>query len=146
MKEFSELLELLATLDVRLVYYGGLPEDKITDDFKKYEHYFEQYICTNDFRPGIKEITKDFYRLEFHQVLFIDDVNTVAENARINNVPFIGIPSNFSWGFQRQDMITTKVKYLLNSAKEIDIELLGRIDYEASVGTIWENKLILNII
>ena len=72
----------MANLDVRLVYYGGLPEEKITDEFKQYKHYFEKYICTNDFRPGIKEIIKDFYGLEFNQVLFIDDVNTVAEVAK----------------------------------------------------------------
>jgi phosphoglycolate phosphatase-like HAD superfamily hydrolase len=133
-----ELLELLTTLDVRLIYYGGLSEAKISDDFQKYRHYFDRYICTNDFRPGIKEITKDIYRLEFNQVLFIDDVNIVAEVAKINNVPFIGIPSNFSWGFQRQDMIATKVKYLLNSVKEIDIELLDRIDYDTLIGAIWK--------
>lgn len=133
-----ELLELLSHLKVRLVYYGGLPEEEFIDRFQNYQHYFERYICTNHFRPGIQEITKDFYGLEFHQVLFIDDVNTVAEVAKINNVPFIGIPSNFPWGFQRQDMIATKVKYLLNSVKEIDLELLERIDAEASVETIWE--------
>lgn len=134
-----EFLELLNTLGVRLIYYGGLSEDKIIDDFKKYTHYFERYICTNDFRPGIKEITKDIYGLEFNQVLFMDDVNTVAEVAKMNNVPFIGIPSNFPWGFQRQDMIATKVKYLLNSVKEIDIKLLERIDDEASDGIIWKS-------
>jgi phosphoglycolate phosphatase-like HAD superfamily hydrolase len=134
-----ELLELLTSLDVCLIYYGGLSEDKIADEFKEYKHYFERYVCTNDFRPGIKEITKDIYRLEFQQVLFIDDINMVAEIAKINNVPFIGIPSNFPWGFQRQDMIATKVKYLLNSVKEINNELLERIDYESLVGAIWEN-------
>jgi phosphoglycolate phosphatase-like HAD superfamily hydrolase len=134
-----ELLEFLKTLDVRLVYYGGLSEDKIsTVEFTKYKHYFERYICTNDFRPGIKEITKDFYGLEFHQVLFIDDVNTVAEVAKVNNVPFIGIPSDFPWGYQRQDMITTQVKYLLNSIQEITPELIAKIDDETAVGTVWK--------
>jgi phosphoglycolate phosphatase-like HAD superfamily hydrolase len=140
-----ELLELLSTFNVRLVYYGGLSEDKITSNLSKYKHYFEQYICTNDFRPGIKEITKDMYGLEYDQIIFIDDVNSVAEVAKINNVPFIGIPSNFPWGFQRQDMIATEVKYLLNSIKEIDADLLERIDYEASVGTIWKSELIVNM-
>lgn len=132
-----DFLDRLSKLNVCLVYYGGLSEDKIADGFQKYKHYFERYICTNNFRPGIKEITKDIYRLDFHQVLFIDDVNTVAEVAKENNVPFIGIPSNFPWGFQRQDMINTKVKYLLNSVKEIDVELIERIDQEASIGTCW---------
>ncbi len=135
-----QLLKLLKIIDIRLIYYGGLPEDKINvDEFNKYKHYFERYICTNDFRPGIKEITQDIYKLEFNQTLFVDDVNTVAEVAKQYKVPFIGIPSNFPWGFQRQDMIATKVKYLLNSVKEINNELLERIDYEALVGTVWEN-------
>jgi phosphoglycolate phosphatase-like HAD superfamily hydrolase len=141
-----ELLELLKNLDVRLVYYGGLPEDKIVDNIKDCKPYFEQYICTNNFRPGIKEITKDIYGLEFHQVLFIDDVNTVAESAKNYNVPFIGIPSHFPWGYQREDMVATEVKYLLNSVKEIDADLLAKIDYEASVGTVWEPELALEIV
>jgi len=133
-----EFLELISSLDVHLAIYGGLSEEHIADEFRKYMHYFDQYICTNDFRPGIKEITKDIYGLEFNQVLFIDDVNTVAEVAKINSVPFIGTPANFPWGFQRQDMISTGVKYILNSVNDIDMELLEKIDYEAASGTIWE--------
>lgn len=136
-----EFLELVSTLNINLVYYGGLMEDKIGKEFQKYKKYFDRYICTNDFRPGIKEITKDIYGLDYNQVLFIDDVNTVAEYAKANNVPFIGIPSHFPWGFQRQDMIKTKVKYLLNSLKEINIDLLERIDYEASAGSIWKDDV-----
>lgn len=134
-----EFIELVSVLNVHLVYYGGLSEEKIVDEFKEYKRYFERYVCTNDFRPGIKEITKDIYGLEYNQVLFIDDVNFVAECAKANNVPFIGIPSHFPWGFQRQDMIKTKVKYLLNSIKEVNADLLERIDYEASVGIIWRD-------
>lgn len=141
-----EFLELLASLNVHLVYYGGLPKEKIVSSFKKYEHYFEQYICTNDFRPGIKEITKDIYGLGYNEVIFIDDVNTVAEVAKKNKVPFIGITSCFSWGFQKQDMIATGVRYLFDSVKYININLLERIDYEASVGTVWDPELITNAI
>jgi phosphoglycolate phosphatase-like HAD superfamily hydrolase len=141
-----EFLDLLVNLDVRLIYYGGLTEEKFADNFKSCSHYFEKYICTNDFRPGIKEITKDIYGLEFNQVLFIDDVNTVAEVAKNYNVPFIGIPSDFPWGYQRDDMIATEVKYLLNSVKEIDADLLEKIDYEASIGTIWEPQLVMKAI
>jgi phosphoglycolate phosphatase-like HAD superfamily hydrolase len=132
-----EFLELISSLGVRLVCYGGLSEEHICADFKKYMHYFDRYVCTNDFRPGLKEITKDIYGLEFNQALFIDDVNTVAEVAKANNIPFIGTPANFPWGFQRQDMIATGVKYLLDSVKEIDLGLLERIDNEAFAGTIW---------
>lgn len=131
-----KFLKLISALDVRLVCYGGLGEEKLLDDFKQYKHYFEQYICTNNFRPGMKEITKDICGLEFNQVLFIDDVNSVAEHAKAHNIPFIGIPSGC---FQREEMISTEVKYMLDSVKDIDVELLRKIDYEASVGTIWGN-------
>ncbi|WP_024834399.1 HAD family hydrolase [Ruminiclostridium josui] len=135
-----EFLEFLSSLDVQLVCYGGLSEDLILDDFKKYLNYFDRYVCTNDFRPGIKEITKDIYGLDYNQVLFIDDVNTFAEAAKADNVPFIGIPSKFPWGFQRQDMIRTGLKYILNSVKEIDLDLLQRIDEEISDGTLWKSQ------
>lgn len=134
-----EFLELLHSLEVKLICYGGLTEELTPGEFKNYLHYFDQYICTNDFRPGIREITKNFYDLEYNQVLFIDDVNTVAEAAKSLNVPFIGIPAGFSWGFQREDMIKTGVKYLLHSIRDIDSELLDQIDREAAAGTIWDN-------
>ena len=135
----KDFMELVNSLDIRLVCYGGLSEHELFSGFKDYMHYFEQYICTNDFRPGIKEITRDIYGLEFNQVLFIDDVNTVAEVAKANNVPFIGIPANFAWGFQKQEMIDTGVRYILDSVRDIDRALLDRIDYEASIGTVWSN-------
>lgn len=132
-----EFLELVSSLGVKLVCYGGLAEEEIFDGMKKYKHYFDRYVCTNDFRPGIKEITKDIYGLEYNQVLFIDDVNTVAEAAKADNVPFIGTPANFPWGFQKRDMIKTGVKYILGSLKEIDRQLLEKIDYEACIGAVW---------
>ncbi|MEE4580525.1 hypothetical protein [Paenibacillus polymyxa] len=69
-------------------------------------------------------------------MLFIDDVNTVAEVARSLNVPFIGVPST---PFQYEDMNQTGVKYLLNSLKGIDAELLERIDLEAAEQAVWSN-------
>jgi len=135
-----EFLELLHSLKVKLVCYGGLVEELTPKEFKNHLHYFDQYICTNDFRPGIKEITKEFYNMEYNQVLFIDDVNTVAEAAKSLNVPFIGIPADFSWGYQRQDMIRTGVKYLLKSIRDIDKKLLEKIDREAASGTIWKSS------
>lgn len=130
----TELLTFLSTLDVRLVSYGGLPEEQLLSDFKFCKPYFETYICTNDFRPGIKEITQDIYGLEYHEVLFIDDVNTVAEVAKSLNTPFIGVPST---PFQHEDMKETGVKYLLNSIKDINIELLRKIDSEAAEHAVW---------
>ncbi|MGW8444266.1 HAD family hydrolase [Paenibacillus sp. S33] len=129
-------LNLLSTQNVRLVCYGGLAEEKLLSHFKYCKPFFETYICTNDFRPGIKEITRDIYGLEYHEVLFIDNVNTVAEVAKSLNAPFIGVPST---PFQYEDMKQTGVKYLLNSLKGIDAELLERIDLEAAEQAVWSN-------
>jgi hypothetical protein len=133
-----EFLEFISGLGVPVVCYGGLAEEKIVPEMKEYMHYFERYISINDIRPGMKEITKDIYGLEFNQNLFIDDVNKVAEVCKANNIPFIGIPADFPWSFQKQEMIDTKVKYILNSVKDIDRALIEKIDNEASVGRIWE--------
>jgi phosphoglycolate phosphatase-like HAD superfamily hydrolase len=132
-------LELLKTLDTGTICYGGLPEEYFRDEMEEYAGYFERYVCTNDFRPGIKEITKDIYGLDYKQVLFIDDVNTVAETAKSLNTAFIGCPSSFQWGFQRQDMIKTGVRYLVKSVGEINESMLEKIDFESGCGKIWDN-------
>lgn len=129
-----DFLDLVTSLGVKLVCYGGLAESNVTSKFDPCKKYFERYVCTNDFRPGLKEITKDIYGLEFSQVLFIDDVNTVAEVAKELNIPFIGVPCT---EFQREDMIATGVKYMVNSVKEIDRDLLEKIDADARQGTVW---------
>jgi len=99
--------------------------------------YFDQYICTNDFRPGIKEITKDIYNIDYDQVLFIDDVNTVAEKAKELNVPFIGIPSCEEWSYQKSDMSQTGVNHIVKSIRDINLELLNTIDSEVANHKVW---------
>lgn len=133
----KEFLEMLSELDIKLVCYGGLDEEQIVEEFRSFLKYFDRYICTNDFRPGIKEITKDIYGLDYNQVLFIDDVNTVAEKAKELNVPFIGIPSIEDWSHQKEDMIKTGVKYLVKSIRDIDLKLLNSLDEEVAVDKIW---------
>ncbi|EJA6846935.1 hypothetical protein QQO53_02705 [Clostridioides difficile] len=130
-------LERLSNLNVVLICYGGLEEEQIVDEFIPYMKYFDRYVCTNNFRPGIKEITKDIYNLEYSQVLFIDDVNKVAETAKSLNTPFIGVPSKESWSYQKQDMIKTGVKYLVESINEIDASMLEKIDFDAEHGKVW---------
>lgn len=132
------LMKRLVDTGAKLVCYGGLDVEKIVDEFRPYLDYFNQYVCTNDFRPGIKEIVRDIYKFEYNQVLFIDDVNTVAEAARSLNVPFIGIPSEESWSYQKSDMKETGVKYLVRSINEISIELLDTIDNDVANGMIWK--------
>lgn len=129
-----DFLELMKSLEVKLVCYGGLEEDLIDLRFKPYLKYFDKYICTNSFRPGLKEIT-ELYGLRFSEVLFIDDVSQVAEEAKRYFIPFIGIPANHSWGFQKKEMKKIGVKYLVSSVKEITKEYLEKVD---SDNVIWE--------
>ncbi|MDU5337108.1 HAD family hydrolase [Enterococcus sp.] len=133
-----EFLERISKLGIEMICYGGLPENEIIDDFKPYLKYFTKYICTNDFRPGIKEITTEFHKLKYSEVLFIDDVNTVAEVAKDLNVPFIGIPADHDWGYQKDDMKRTGVKHIVQSVNDIDVELIMKIDREIEENQLWE--------
>ena len=135
----EEFLKLAQNLQLPVVCYGGLKKDHFEEKLRDYMHYFdgEQYICTNDFRPGIKEIATKYYSYRFNEVLFIDDVNKVAEDAKSLGVPFIGIPSKFHNGFQRQGMLDTGVKYILDSIKDIDENLIRKIDLENLKNELW---------
>ncbi|MEH7454670.1 HAD family hydrolase [Gottfriedia acidiceleris] len=128
-----EFLEMLKSLNVKLVCYGGLEEKMIDLRFRPYFKYFDQYICTNSFRPGLKEITKEIYGLDFSEVLFIDDVNRVAEEAKKYQIPFIGVPAQHTWGFQEKEMKNTGVKYLVKSVKEITKDYLEKIDLDKAI-------------
>lgn len=130
-------LNRLVHENVTCICYGGLPENAIVSEFDLYMKYFDRYICTDAIRPGLKEITYQMYQLQNNQVLFIDDVNTVAEEAKKMNIPFIGVPANFSWGFQRQDMIQTGVQYLFDSVADISNEILHEIDALAGSKGVW---------
>lgn len=134
--EVPAFLDLLATLDVKLVCYGGLAEQHMREGLGDYAARFEPYVCTNDFRPGIREIL-DMYRIAPEQALFIDDVNFVAEHARALGVPFIGVPSLDAWSWQKHDMQETGVRHLVESVSQIDRALLLTIDREAAGGRFW---------
>lgn len=146
-----EFIKSLSNLDVMLVTYGGLQLASVKDDayaflprvvsvFEDYLHYFDQYVCTSNFRPGLKEIIRDMYKVEYDEALFIDDVNTVAEVAKANNVPFIGIGSEDPWSWQKSDMMKTGVKYLYDSVSRVTREVLERVDDEAYNHTVWDGK------
>lgn len=135
------LLKLIESLNLLIICYGGLPETYYRKEMKQYTEYFTMYVCTNDFRPGIKEITTEIYNLKYNEALFIDDVNMVAEAAKSLNVPFIGMPSSNTWGYQKKDMVKTGVKYLINSLNEINLNMIKRIDYDASTGNQWNKNI-----
>ena len=135
----QDFLNRLREMQLKIICYGGLDKKHFDKEMGNYEEYFdgEKYICTNDFRPGVKEIVSDIYALPFENVLFIDDVNRVAEEAKKRNSPFVGVPSHFQYGFQKEDMIKTGVKYIVESIRDIDYSLLNSIDSDVSSGRIW---------
>ena len=128
------LLALLRGLGLRLVCYGGLDKAHFDRHLGHLAHFFDPpgYVCTDRFRPGIREITREIFQLPYDRVLFIDDVARVAEEARRLGVPFIGRPGDFEHGHQHFLMRRMGVRHVVRSLREIDEELLRRVDGEAA--------------
>ncbi|AJW94612.1 HAD family hydrolase [Burkholderia gladioli] len=135
--EVPAFLDLLTSLGVTVICYGGLDEDYMRRGLGEQAERFATYICTNEFRPGVREIVRDFYKLAPHQALFIDDVNFVAEHAKMLGTPFIGVPSNEAWSWQKHDMKETGVRRIVDSVSQIDLALLQEIDAAAVHGGGW---------
>lgn len=135
----AELLATLRSLDVRTVCYGGLERSHFTRHLGEFADYFDEpgYVCTNDFRPGIREIT-ELFGLRYDQVLFIDDVARVAETARELGTAFIGHPGESGHGYQRQMMEKNGVRHIVGTLRSIDEALLRTVDAEAAAGDIWD--------
>ncbi len=120
-------LNLLAGYDLTIVCYGGLEEEYFHAALKEYTRYFDFYVCTDEFRPGIEEIIKRNLKLDYNEVIFFDDVNNVAVEAKKLRVPFIGIPST---EFQRQEMKSSGVKYIVESISSVNTSLLSEAAQE----------------
>jgi hypothetical protein len=137
------LLQRLRALRLALVCYGGLGADHFQRHLGPEASWFTApgYICTNDFRPGIREIVEDFFGLRHEQVLFIDDAASFAARARELDVPFIGHPSGFEHGFQPELMRAAGVRHVVGSLDEIDEALVRRLDQEAEDGTVWRDAV-----
>jgi len=129
MPGLKDFLKLLQNCGLKLLCYGGL-------DFQYFAHEmgaflgnfsFEKYVCTNDFRPGVVEIIARVGGKP-HEVLFVDDVDLVAQACKASLAPFIGWPST---SFQQQAMQKTGVQHFVKSLGEIDSALIKRIDNAA---------------
>ncbi|MEV7323535.1 HAD family phosphatase [Streptomyces sp. NPDC093970] len=137
----GELLHRLRAAGLDVVCYGGLDEDHFHRHLGPWKELFTapHYICTDGFRPGIREITEDHFGLDRHQVLFVDDVARFAGHARELDVPFVGHPSTFEHGFQRQLMRELGVRHLVGGLAEIDDERLRTLDREAGLDVFWHD-------
>jgi beta-phosphoglucomutase-like phosphatase (HAD superfamily) len=127
-------LDTLADAGLRMICYGGLSASHFERELGRWTSRFETYVCTNDFRPGVAEITRDVFALAPQKLLFFDDVSLVAEAARELGCAFVGVPSPFSWGFQAGDMVAVGVRHRLGSLAELTPERLRTIDAEAETG------------
>ena len=131
----AELIERIRGLGLPVVCYGGLSKSHFDTHLGTWAHLFDGpgYVCTDSFRPGIKEIAEDVFGLRPDQVLFVDDVARVAEAAKGLGVPFVGHPCSF----QRTFMEELAVRHIVDSLGAIDEELLRTLDAEAAAGAIW---------
>lgn len=134
-----DLLRRLRSLGLQVVCYGGLGREHFDRHLGDLADWFDgpRYVCTNDFRPGVHEITADVFGLKADQALFVDDVARVAETARDLGTPFIGLPSAFRHSHQRQLMREAGVRHLVDSLRAIDTDLLHTLDNEAGSGAVW---------
>lgn len=134
----QQLLETLNQYNVKVTSYGGRTKEYIFDRYMpSLKDYFDKdnpYIDTNTIRPGVKEITKDIYGLDFNEVLFIDDINRMAEVAKYFRTGFIGTPVTH---FQQQQMSETGVKFIVSSVREITSEMLLHVDMAMNSDTHW---------
>lgn len=132
----GELLLRLRALGLRTVCYGGLDRSHFDRHLGQYAGLFDDpvYICTDEVRPGLREITERFGLLH-GEVLFIDDVARVAEEAARLGAPFIGHPSSYRHCHQAELMRQAGVRHLVGALSEIDTALLRTVDAQAAAGS-----------
>jgi phosphoglycolate phosphatase-like HAD superfamily hydrolase len=135
----ERLLERVRAAGARLVCYGGLDRSHFDRHLGRYAGYFDEpvYVCTNDFRPGVREIIEDVFRVPRERALFVDDVANVARTARGLGVPFVGHPSGFAHGFQRRLMQEAGVRHIIDALDALDEELLDVLDEEGARQENW---------
>ncbi|TWV58414.1 HAD family phosphatase [Streptomyces misionensis] len=133
------LVERLRALGLRTVCYGGLGVEHFERFLGEWAELFDGpgYVCTNDFRPGLHEITTEVFGVAYDQAVFVDDVARVAESAKELGVGFIGHPTDFAHSHQPQLMREAGVRHVVGTLDAIDEELLRVVDGELERGTFW---------
>ena len=128
----KQTLKMLSETGAKLVCYGGRNKEYSFDKFlSEYKQYFDlniPYVDINNFRPGVHEIVKDYFDLSCDEVVFIDDINRVAEVCKSLNAGFMGVPANMAHNYQKQEMQETGVKFTYNSFADITLEKIMELD------------------
>ncbi|MFH8796984.1 HAD family hydrolase [Streptomyces sp. NPDC017941] len=140
----EQLLATLRETGARVVCYGGRDRAYTFDTHLGHlAGYFDEqtpYVDVNDFRPGTKEIVRDIFGYAFDETLFVDDINRVAEVTKALGAGFLGVPASMPHNFQRAEMEATGVRYTVRDIRDIDLELLRKIDQELAAGTLWAGR------
>lgn len=140
----AELLATLREVGVRVTCYGGRNREYTFDRYLGHlAQFFDAeipYVDVNDFRPGTKEIVRDIFGYQFDEVLFVDDINRVAEVTRALGAGFVGVPASMPHNYQRAEMEQTGVRYMVDDIRQIDVTLLEKVDEELAAGTLWHGR------
>lgn len=134
-------LELFNELGMKVISYGGRNREYSFDRFlSKYKNFFDPetpYIDINAKRPGMLQIIEEVLCCHPSEVIFIDDINRVAETCKSIGAGFIGVPASMTHNFQLTEMQHTGVKHMVNSFSNIDKEHIFSIDKMLTEGTLW---------
>ncbi|ADJ46944.1 hypothetical protein AMES_5119 [Amycolatopsis mediterranei S699] len=134
-------LEALAKLPVRLVCYGGRTREHTFDhhlgDFADLLDPEVPYVSINEHRPGVEHITRTVLGVAFDEIVFVDDVSRVAEDARAHGAGFVGFPSSPAHARQREFMAACGVRHFATSLAGLTPELLATVDGELAASTHW---------
>ncbi|HEX8080539.1 MAG TPA: PEP-utilizing enzyme [Jatrophihabitans sp.] len=138
----AELLATLREAGVRVTCYGGRNREYTFDKYLGHlREFFDAeipYVDVNDFRPGMREIVRDIFGYDFDEVLFVDDINRVAEVSKALGAGFLGVPASMAHNFQRAEMAATGVRHTVDDIRQIDLALLRRLDDELAAGALWQ--------
>ncbi|HBE9180749.1 hypothetical protein D3C73_227850 [compost metagenome] len=141
MPGIEKVLKMMSETGARLICYGGRNKEYSFDKFlAQQSQYFDKetpYIDINEFRPGVNEIVSSL-GLNFNEVVFIDDINRVAEVCKALGTGFIGIPASMPHNFQQREMQETGVKFSASAFCDITEEMLTKTDKNLAHATLWE--------
>ncbi|MCR6481932.1 HAD family hydrolase [Amycolatopsis sp. OK19-0408] len=136
-----ECLEALGELPVRLVCYGGRTREHTFDrhlgDLVDLLDPEVPYVSINEHRPGVEHITRTVLGAGFDEIVFVDDVSRVAEDACAHGAGFIGFPASPAHARQREFMAGFGVTHFATSPAGLTPGLLEIVDAELATSTHW---------
>lgn len=141
MSDIASTLDLLSGTGARVISYGGRNKEYSFDKFLSgYRKYFDNktpYIDINSFRPGVYDIVKSVFNYNFDEVVFIDDINRVAQVCKRLGAGFLGVPANMPHNFQKKEMEVTGVKFMIDHFSCITEDMIAEIDKQLSTSHFW---------